>query len=65
MATRSPAKGNWMHIQFSSKLEARRALMYNGKVFASTVMIGVIPCRDQVCIGTCKISIWFHFKLVS
>ncbi|KAL0277776.1 UNVERIFIED_CONTAM: hypothetical protein PYX00_004942 [Menopon gallinae] len=47
MATRSPAKGNWMHIQFSSKLEARRALTYNGKVFASTVMIGVIPCRDQ------------------
>ncbi|KAK6638506.1 hypothetical protein RUM43_006773 [Polyplax serrata] len=47
IATRSPAKGNWMHIQYSSKLEARRALTNNGKVFASTVMIGVVPCKDQ------------------
>lgn len=48
VATRSPTKGNWMHIKYSSKLEARRALANNGKVFAGTVMIGVIPCRDQV-----------------
>lgn len=49
IATRTPTKGNWMHIKYSSKLEARRALANNGKVFAGTVMIGVIPCRDQVC----------------
>ena len=40
-----------MHIQFSSKIEARKALTNNGKVFANTVMIGVVPCRDQVSVN--------------
>lgn len=53
IATRTPTKGNWMHIKYSSKLEARRALANNGKVFAGTVMIGVIPCRDQGVISEC------------
>ena len=45
---RMPAKGNWMHIRYQTKLECRKALSNNGKVFGGTIMIGVMPCKDQV-----------------
>ncbi|PSN54658.1 Nucleoporin NUP53 [Blattella germanica] len=44
---RMPAKGNWMHIRYQTKLECRKALSNNGKVFGGTIMIGVMPCKDQ------------------
>lgn len=43
-----PAKGNWMHVRYQTKLECRKALSNNGKVFGGTIMIGVMLCKDQV-----------------
>ncbi|XP_022192935.2 nucleoporin NUP35 [Nilaparvata lugens] len=42
----TPPKGNWMHLRYYSKMEARRAYSYNGKVFGGSVMVGVVPCKD-------------------
>ncbi|EGD79662.1 hypothetical protein PTSG_10512 [Salpingoeca rosetta] len=39
--------GNWIHIQFSSRIEAQRALSRSGHVLHGRVMIGVIPCTDD------------------
>ncbi|XP_028662056.1 nucleoporin NUP35 isoform X2 [Erpetoichthys calabaricus] len=39
--------GNWMHIQYQSKLQARKALSKDGKIFGETIMIGVKPCIDK------------------
>lgn len=41
------AKGNWMHVRYQTKLECRKALSNNGKVFGGTIMIGVMLCKDQ------------------
>lgn len=43
---RFPPKGNWVHLHYYSRMEARRALTYHGKVLGSNTMIGVIPCQD-------------------
>lgn len=39
--------GNWMHLQFSSKLQAKKALSKNGKIFGGNIMIGATPCIDK------------------
>ncbi|XP_031442307.1 nucleoporin NUP35 isoform X2 [Clupea harengus] len=39
--------GNWMHIQYQSKLQARKALSKDGKVYGEAIMIGVKPCIDK------------------
>ncbi|XP_006636545.3 nucleoporin NUP35 [Lepisosteus oculatus] len=39
--------GNWMHIQYQSKLQARKALSKDGKVFGDAIMIGVKPCIEK------------------
>ncbi|XP_077392876.1 nucleoporin NUP35 isoform X1 [Festucalex cinctus] len=39
--------GNWMHLQYQSRLQARNALSKNGKVFGDTIMVGVKPCIDK------------------
>uniref|UniRef100_A0A4W5LMD7 Nucleoporin NUP35 n=1 Tax=Hucho hucho TaxID=62062 RepID=A0A4W5LMD7_9TELE len=39
--------GNWMHIQYQSRLQARKALSKDGKVFGEAIMIGVKPCIDK------------------
>ncbi|XP_063070510.1 nucleoporin NUP35 isoform X2 [Engraulis encrasicolus] len=39
--------GNWMHIQYQSKLQARKALSKDGKVFGEAIMIGVKSCIDK------------------
>lgn len=39
--------GNWMHIHFHSRLQAKKALSKNGKVFNGNMMIGVSPCIDK------------------
>lgn len=36
--------GNWMHLQYQSKLQARKALSKDGKVFGDSIMVGVKPC---------------------
>ncbi|XP_046668686.1 nucleoporin NUP35 isoform X2 [Homalodisca vitripennis] len=44
---RFPGQGNWVNICYTSKLDARRALSYNGKILGGHTMIGVVPCRDN------------------
>ena len=39
--------GNWVHICYSSKLQAQQALAKNGKIIAGDLMIGVVPCTDD------------------
>lgn len=41
------ADGNWLHIRYQSKIQARKALSKNGKVFGGSIMIGVAPCIDK------------------
>jgi len=36
--------GNWMHIKYQTKIQAKKALSRNGKIFARSIMIGVCPC---------------------
>lgn len=43
----APNNGNWVHIKFESKLQAKKALLKSGKVFPGNIMIGVNPCTDQ------------------
>eukprot|EP00126_Sphaerothecum_destruens_P015009 Sdes_comp8912_c0_seq1m320 len=43
----APNSGNWMHIQFQSKMQAEKARSKNGKVFNGTLMLGVLPCIDK------------------
>ena len=39
--------GNWMHIQYQTKLQARKALSKNGKIFSNTIKIAVEPCKEE------------------
>ncbi len=41
------SSGNWMHLQYSSKIQAKKALSKNGKVLGNSIMIGVRPCIDK------------------
>jgi hypothetical protein len=41
-------QGNWLHIQYQSKLQAQKALSKNGKILANSLMIGVMQCIDKV-----------------
>lgn len=36
--------GNWLHIKYKTKIQAKKALSRNGKVFSRTIMVGVLPC---------------------
>jgi nuclear pore complex protein Nup53 len=36
-------EGNWIHIQYQTKLQAQKALTKNGKFLEDGVMIGVVP----------------------
>ncbi|XP_029461812.1 nucleoporin NUP35 isoform X2 [Rhinatrema bivittatum] len=45
--------GNWMHIQYQSKLQARKALSKDGRVFGESIMIGVKPCIDKSMMESC------------
>lgn len=37
-------RGNWVHVKYQTKLQAKKALSKNGKIFARTMMIGVCGC---------------------
>ncbi|XP_068184727.1 nucleoporin NUP35 [Antennarius striatus] len=39
--------GNWMHLQYQSRLQARKALSKDGKVFGDAIMVGVKPCINK------------------
>lgn len=48
MCLQMASPGNWMHLQYQSKLQARKALSKDGKVFGDSIMVGVKPCIDKV-----------------
>ncbi|NXT27877.1 NUP35 protein, partial [Syrrhaptes paradoxus] len=39
--------GNWMHIRYQSRLQARKALSKDGRIFGDSIMIGVKLCTDK------------------
>lgn len=39
--------GNWMHLRYQSKLQAKKALSKNGKIFSGNIMVGVKPCIEM------------------
>ncbi|TNN18594.1 Nucleoporin NUP53 [Schistosoma japonicum] len=39
--------GNWMHIKYQNRMQARCALNKNGKVFGDNTMVGVSVCTDS------------------
>ncbi|XP_059609416.1 nucleoporin Nup35 isoform X2 [Phlebotomus argentipes] len=41
-----PQAGNWVHLKFTSRLECNRAINFNEKIIAGSLMIGVTQCRD-------------------
>ena len=41
------SEGNWMHLHYQSKLQAKKALSKNGKMFAGNIMVGVTPCIEK------------------
>ncbi|CAL8087131.1 unnamed protein product [Calicophoron daubneyi] len=45
--------GNWMHIKYQNKLQARCAISKNGRVFGDNIMVGVTPCADQELMKQC------------
>ncbi|CAH1786028.1 unnamed protein product [Owenia fusiformis] len=40
-------EGNWMHLHYQSKIQAKKALSKNGKIFGNSIMVGVSPCIDK------------------
>uniref|UniRef100_UPI00398F8C6C nucleoporin NUP35 isoform X3 n=1 Tax=Pristiophorus japonicus TaxID=55135 RepID=UPI00398F8C6C len=54
--------GNWMHIQYQSKLQARKALSKDGKIFGEAIMVGVKPCieKSTVLLSTLWIQLYIH-----
>ncbi|XP_022905535.1 nucleoporin NUP35 [Onthophagus taurus] len=38
-----PTQGNWIHLKYSSPLEANKALALHGKLISNSIMIGVVP----------------------
>lgn len=47
---------NWIHILYQSKLDAKKALSKNGKVFGSGIMVGVQQCIDKSVMGSFESS---------
>lgn len=42
-----PSQGNWVHIKYSNPYEASKALAFNGKILAGSIMVGVLPYRPN------------------
>ncbi|XP_048389825.1 nucleoporin NUP35 isoform X3 [Stegostoma tigrinum] len=57
--------GNWMHIQYQSKLQARKALSKDGKIFGEAIMVGVKPCIDKSVMETADRSNGTLFSVFS
>lgn len=41
-----PQSGNWVHLRYASGLECDKALNYNERILANSLMIGVTYCKD-------------------
>lgn len=51
-----------MHIHYQSKLQARKALSKDGRIFGESIMIGVKPCIDKVRYCYCKQNSLIYVK---
>ncbi|BFZ04946.1 hypothetical protein BsWGS_07985 [Bradybaena similaris] len=38
---------NWMHIHYMTKIQAKKALSKNGRIFGGCMKIGVVPCAEK------------------
>ncbi|XP_076031751.1 nucleoporin 35 [Oratosquilla oratoria] len=47
LSHKNPGCGNWMHLRYQTKLQAKKALSKNGKIFGGNIMVGVVPCTDK------------------
>ncbi|XP_011402654.1 PREDICTED: nucleoporin NUP53-like [Amphimedon queenslandica] len=45
--------GNWIHLQYQTSLQAKKALSKNGKIYGDGIMIGVQQCIDKSILGKC------------
>ncbi|CAN8027805.1 unnamed protein product [Ixodes persulcatus] len=45
---RAVPESNWVHLHYQSKLQAKKALSKNGKVFGTNTMVGVKPCLEAM-----------------
>ncbi|VDQ04739.1 unnamed protein product [Trichobilharzia regenti] len=52
--------GNWMHIKYQNKMQARYALNKNGKVFGDNIMVGVSMCTDPQVIDGEKSGVFYR-----
>jgi hypothetical protein len=50
------SQGNWMHIQYQTRLQAQKALSKNGKVLGDSVMVGVMKCIDTTVMNSTPAS---------
>ncbi|KAK0060379.1 nucleoporin NUP53 [Biomphalaria pfeifferi] len=42
-----PSECNWMHIHYMSKIQAKKALSKDGKIYGGCMKIGVTPCIEK------------------
>ena len=50
--------GNWLHIKYQTRIQAKKALSKNGKQFAQRIMVGVLPCvKKQISIDADMTSV--------
>lgn len=40
----SAGSGNWLHVRYHTRLQAEKALSYDGQTLAGSIMIGVKKC---------------------
>ncbi|XP_052802340.1 nucleoporin NUP35-like [Mya arenaria] len=45
------SEGNWMHIHYQSKIQAKKALSKNGKILGNNIMVGISHCIDKKVMG--------------
>jgi len=42
-----PPNSNWMHIRFQTRLQASKAMSKNSSVLGGSIMVGVMPCKEE------------------
>ncbi|EGZ17436.1 hypothetical protein PHYSODRAFT_346173 [Phytophthora sojae] len=59
----SSSGGNWLHLRYHTRLQAEKALSYDGRTLANNIMIGVKKCypfdRDANALDETPVSSYF------
>ncbi|GMF50989.1 unnamed protein product [Phytophthora fragariaefolia] len=59
----SSSSGNWLHLRYHTRLQAEKALSYDGRTLANSTMIGVKKCyssdRDANALDETPVSSYF------